>query len=140
MVIMSENPQVTPPPYSRATLENIKLWSRSSFLLMVATLGTTYFAGALAVATLLLALLTVGCAITTLVKMVKVRFPGFSIMLMVMIILWSLFLSLGAGLQLVFSDASAAYSDCLQRALTISRQQECTKNMSDGLFQQIMGK
>lgn len=137
MVVMSENPQVS--PYSESALESVKVWSRSSFLLMVATVSTTYFAGTLAVATLLLALLTVACAITTLVKMVKVRFPGFSIMLMVMIILWSLFLSFGAGLQLIFSDASSAYSECLQQALTITRQQECAKDMSDGLFKQMMG-
>lgn len=139
MVIMSENPPVRPPLYSESDLESLKIWSRSSFLLMVATLGTTYFAGALAIATLLLALLTVGCAITTLVKMIKVRFPGFSIMLMVMTIIWALFLSFGAGLQLIFSDASSAYADCLQRAQTITRQQECAKDMSDGLFKQIMG-
>lgn len=137
MVLMSENQQVS--PYSESALESVKVWSRSSFLLIVATVGTTYFAGTLAVATLLLALLTVACAITTLVKMVKVRFPGFSIMLMVMIVLWSLFLSFGAGLQLIFSDASSAYSECLQGALTITRQQECAQEMSDGLFKQMMG-
>lgn len=137
MVTMSENPQVS--PYSESALESIKIWSRSSFLLIVATVSTTYFAGAFAIATLLLALLTVVCALITLVKMAKIRFPGFSIMLTVMIILWALFLGCGAALQLIFSEASSAYSECLQQALTITRQQECAKDMSDGLFQQIMG-
>lgn len=139
MVTMTENTQASPPPYSESALESIKVWSRSSFLLIAAAVGTTYYSGLIALATLLLALMALGCAITTLVKMIKVRFPGFSIMLMVMVILWALFLSCGAGLQLIFAEASASYSTCLQEALTLTRQQECTKNMTEGLFHEMMG-
>ncbi|WP_421084454.1 hypothetical protein [Rothia nasimurium] len=134
---MSETAQ---PRYSESTLESMKVWSRCTFLLLVATVGSGYFPGYAALVTVLLALTTCGLAITTLVKMAKVRFPAFSICLMVMVILWSLFLAFSAGAQLIFAEETAAYADCLQNALTLDRQQQCTAEMSDGLMQRILGQ
>lgn len=137
---MSDSPRSLTPGPSAQTLENVKVWSRSTFLVLVACLGTGYFPGVAAVATLLLGAITVGFAITTLVKMAQAKFPAFSILLMVMVALWALFLMLSAGLQLIFAEATAAYADCLQNALTLERQEQCSVQMSDGLMKSLMGQ
>ena len=62
------------------------------------------------------------------------------VVLMVMVMLWSLFLGFAALVQLIFVDAAIAYAECLQQAVTLSRQQQCTSQMSDGLLQQLMGQ
>ncbi|MDO4821643.1 MAG: hypothetical protein Q4A03_06365 [Rothia sp. (in: high G+C Gram-positive bacteria)] len=125
---------------SDRVLENIKVWSRLSFLAMVATVGSTSYPGWFAMVTAVLAVLTFTLATVTLVKMVGSKFPAFSVVLMVMVMLWSLFLGFAALVQLIFVDATVGYAECLQQAVTLSRQQQCTSQMSDGLLQQLMGQ
>lgn len=137
---MSETVDPAHPSRPEHVLESIKVWSRCAFLLMVVTVGSTAFPGWGALATLVLALATATVALVTLVKMARAKFPAFSIIVMIMVVGWSLFLGFAALVQLLFFDATVAYADCLQRALTLSRQQQCTSDMSDGLLQQLMGQ
>ena len=85
-------------------------------------------------------MLTFTLATVTLVKMVGAKFPAFSVVLMVMVMLWSLFLGFAALVQLIFVDAALTYAECLQQAVPLRRQQQCTSQMSDGLLQQLMGQ
>ncbi|MDO4897735.1 MAG: hypothetical protein Q3965_00365 [Rothia sp. (in: high G+C Gram-positive bacteria)] len=119
--------------------ENVRIWSRCTFLSLVAAYGAATFQGWFQLLALGITLLTVGLAITTLVKMVKTSFPFFSILLMIMIILWSLFLGFSAVTQLIFADAVGSYYECLQQATTQVRSEQCTSQMSDNLFNQILG-
>lgn len=137
---MSSTATPASSPQSEHVLETIKIWSRSSFLLMVLTVGSTSFHGWGALATLILGLGTAVLALLTMIKMIKAKFPGFSLILMILVMLWSLFLSFAAGLQLIFFDASLAYAECFQQALTLERQQRCATEMSDGLMQQLLGR
>lgn len=131
-------PSASQSPSDRQ-LENIKIYSRLSFLAMVATVGSSSYPGWFSALSLALALLTLILATVSLVKMAGARFPAFSVALMVMLMLWSLFLGFGALIQLIFMDQSLAYAHCLEQALTLSRQQQCTAQMSDGLLQQLLG-
>ncbi|MDY6052278.1 MAG: hypothetical protein SPI83_07760 [Rothia sp. (in: high G+C Gram-positive bacteria)] len=125
---------------SESALASIKVWSRLSFLAMVATVASASYPGWLALVTAVLAVLTCVFATVALVKMAGARFPAFSMILMVLLILWSLFLGFAALVQLLFVDATMAYAECLQQAVTLSRQQQCTVQMSDGLLQQLLGQ
>ena len=62
---------------SDRVLENIKVWSRLSFLAMVATVASTSYPGWFAAVTAALAVLTFTLAAVTLVKMVGLSFPLF---------------------------------------------------------------
>lgn len=135
---MSENHEQPSAPNLEA-LENIRIWSRCTFLSLVLAFGMTNFPGWGNALALPLFALTIGLAITTMVKMLKAKFPFFSVLLMVMIVVWSLFLSLSSGVQLLFPETAGNYATCLEQALTIARGNQCTEQMSDGIFSQIMG-
>lgn len=137
---MSENHQPAAAPDHLRTYEDLRVWSRSTFLLFVLGHGLTYFTGWFSLAAALVFTATVALAITTLVKMVKAKFPGFSLLLMVMIICWSLFLGFSSGVQFLFADASGAYADCVRQAVTISRAEQCTGQLSDNLLDQLLGR
>lgn len=135
---MSENHEQPSAP-SLEALENIRIWSRCTFLSLILAFGMTNFPGWGNALALPLFALTIGLAITTMVKMLKAKFPFFSVLLMVMIVVWSLFLSLSSGVQLLFPETAGNYATCLEQALTIARSNQCTEQMSDGIFSQIMG-
>ena len=137
---MSENRVPATSPDHLRTYQDLRVWSRATFLLFVLGHGLTYFTGWFSLAASLVFAVTVALAITTLVKMIKAKFPGFSLLLMVMIIGWSLFLGFSSGVQFLFADASSAYADCLRQAMTISRSEQCTGKLSDNLLDQILGR
>lgn len=136
---MSENQEHAGAHPSLEAYENVRIWSRCTFLSLVLAYGLTYFSGWAGAFALPLFALTIGLAVTTLVKMIKLRFPFFSILLMIMIIMWSVFLSFSTGVQLLFADTAGAYANCIQQALTISRAEQCAAEMSDGIFNQLLG-
>lgn len=127
------------PDFLRA-YEDLRVWSRMSILVFVAAYGLTRFTGWFSLAAFTLFLVCATLATITLVKMVRAKFPGFSLLLMILILGWSLFLGFSSGVQFIFADAAGAYADCVRQATTISRGEQCTGQLSDNLLNQLLGR
>lgn len=127
-------------PLSKSTMTSVLVWSRSTFLVFVLMLGLAPLGGIWSTLALGLALLAAGLAITSLVKMSRAGFPGFSIFTMVLALLWTLFTAFGLGIQLLFMSTAEDYRTCMDQAVTISRQELCASKLNEGLMRDLLGR
>lgn len=121
-----------------ATREKLTVFTRLmvgagllGFLLMSLT-------GWLLVLALVFQLIAVACAIRSLTLFAKTRASGFAYTVCILFILGMLYLAFGTVVQLIFMDQTNAFAECTRSALTISRQEQCTEQLKDGLLHNLL--
>ncbi|SIK48895.1 Uncharacterised protein [Mycobacteroides abscessus subsp. abscessus] len=91
------------------------------------------------VAALVAELLALGLGIRSLFLMPRARSGGFEYTVLILFLLGITYLTFGTVVQLVFVEQTNAYAECIQNALTLSRQGQCNQQLQDNLLGALLG-
>ncbi len=81
----------------------------------------------------------IGLAIWVLTLLPRAKASAAEYTVVILFLLGLLYLAFGTTVQLIFMDQTNAFAECMNSAVTISRQNKCTQQLQDGLLGTLLG-